>query len=346
MDQWDITVDKKTKPHAKRISHFAGYLIAGAALVWVFHDFHADALVQNITRINWGWIIAAVVLDILSYLCQGLRWRLLLLPRGKISSLRTTQAIYIGLFTNEIVPMRLGEVVRAYLISRWLSADFFSIIPSIMVERLFDGIWLALGTALIAMFVPLPRDLLDAGDILGVFMLIAVFLFLFIIFRKKNTNPEKSRILSRWKPIRFLSSLMEKVTGGLREIGISWSFYAAFAVSLLMLLFQILAFWFVMLGYGLSLSFWIGAVVLLIEHLGTTIPNAPSNIGAYQFFCVVGLTLFGVQKTIAAGFSLVVFIILTIPLWIIGFLALSMSGMTLSSIRNDINKLRTSENPT
>jgi hypothetical protein len=78
---------------------------------------------------------------------------------------------------------------------------------------------------------------------------------------------------------------------------------------------------------------------LLIVHLGTAIPNAPANVGTYQFFCVVGLTLFGVEKTLATGFSVVVFLLLTVPLWIIGFFALSRSGMTLSTIRNEINKL-------
>jgi hypothetical protein len=48
----------------------------------------------------------------------------------------------------------------------------------------------------------------------------------------------------------------------------------------------------VMVSYGLRLSFWIGMAVYLIVQLGTLIPNAPANVGAYQFFCVVGLRLF------------------------------------------------------
>ncbi len=90
---------------------------------------------------------------------------------------------------------------------------------------------------------------------------------------------------------------------------------------------------------GLDLSLWAGAVVLLVVHIGTAIPNAPSNVGTYQFFCVVGLELFGIDKTLATGFSVVVFIVLTIPLWVLGLLAVSRSGMTLSFIRSEIGKI-------
>jgi len=69
-------------------------------------------------------------------------------------------------------------------------------------------------------------------------------------------------------------------------------------------------------------------------------PNAPANVGTYQFFTVVGLTLFGVEKTLASGFSVVVFVLLTAPLWVIGILALNRSGMTLTEIRNEINRLK------
>jgi hypothetical protein len=79
----------------------------------------------------------------------------------------------------------------------------------------------------------------------------------------------------------------------------------------------------------------VGAIALLVVHLGTALPNAPGNVGTYQFFCVVALTLFGVDKAVAAGFSLVVFVLLTAPLWAIGALAFSRSGLTLGRVRRE-----------
>jgi uncharacterized membrane protein YbhN (UPF0104 family) len=101
---------------------------------------------------------------------------------------------------------------------------------------------------------------------------------------------------------------------------------------------QTFSFWFIMKAYGFHFSFWVGAAILVIVIFGTALPNVPANIGAYQFFCVVGLTLFGVGKTAAAGFSLVAFTLLTIPPLAIGFFALARSGMTLASIKENIKR--------
>lgn len=318
-----------------------GYLLAAACLLWVFHDIHPGRFLSCVTAVNWGWVALAVAFDVLTYLCQGLRWHILLRPVGDISAMRATQAIYAGLFTNEVLPMRVGELVRAYLVSRWVSADFSSILPSMVVERLLDGVWLAVGIGLTTLFVPLPRDLLAAGDVLGVAVLAATCLFIYLVLRKQETPadalPEGP---SGGRPLRLLKSSVGRLSTGLRQIGATRSFYVAFGLSFFLLALQALSFWLIMWAYGLRLSFWAGAVVFLIVHLGTAIPNAPANVGAYQFFCVVGLTLFGVEKTLATGFSVTVFVLLTLPLWAIGFFALSRSGMTLRAVREEIRRQR------
>jgi hypothetical protein len=72
---------------------------------------------------------------------------------------------------------------------------------------------------------------------------------------------------------------------------------------------------------------------LLVVRLGTAIPNAPANVGSVQFFTVLALRLFGEDKTIAAGFSMVYFLALTAPLWILGLLDISRTGISLSTIQ-------------
>jgi glycosyltransferase 2 family protein len=315
-----------------------GYLLAGAGLVWVLYDIRFEKLLGHLTRIDWGWLALAIICDVLSYMCQGLRWKLLLRPVCRISTLHLTQAIYVGLLTNEVLPMRIGELVRAYLVSRWEMIKFIMVIPSIMIERLFDGVWLALLFGLTTIFVPLPERLLKAGETFGVVVVIATVLLLYFVF-SQGIASKKQVQESRWKPLRMATPLIDRLADGLRGIGFTRSFYLATILSLAFLLLQGLAFWLVMVGYGLHLSFWEGMVVFIIVHLGTLIPNAPANVGSYQFFCVVGLKLFGVEKSLATGFSLVVFALLTLPLFIIGFAALSFSGTTMQSIREEVHCL-------
>jgi lysylphosphatidylglycerol synthase-like protein len=107
-----------------------------------------------------------------------------------------------------------------------------------------------------------------------------------------------------------------------------------------MLAAQILALWFMMLACRIDLPLGAAAIALLVVRLGTAIPNAPANVGSFQFFTVLALRLFGEDKTVAAGFSMAYFLALTVPLWTLGLLAISRTGMSLSTIRFEAAALR------
>jgi uncharacterized protein (TIRG00374 family) len=287
-----------------------------------------------------------MVIDILSYVVQGVRWKLLLRGKGRLSLLRVTQAIYVGLFTNEILPLRIGELVRSYLVSRWLSKDLMSIFPSIAVERLMDSVWLSVLIGLSAFAVPLPDRLIESEKILGAVVLIGTGLFLYLVLREEKKLEEQGtgglyllKYPSLWKPLRVAKNFVDRLALEMKEIGLTRYFYASFGISIFIILFEIFAFWLIMYAFNLNLPFTVGAVVFLIVHLGTALPNAPGNVGTYQFFTVVGLSLFGVDKTVAAGFSVAVFIILTIPLIGLGLVAFIHAGIPLSRIRGEINRM-------
>ena len=95
-----------------------------------------------------------------------------------------------------------------------------------------------------------------------------------------------------------------------------------------------------MLACRIDLPLRAGAIVLLTVRLGTAIPNAPANVGSSQLFTVLALSMFGVEKTVAAGFSIVYFLTLTAPLWAIGLFAISAAGMNLSTLRSEAAGLR------
>ncbi len=319
-----------------------GYLFAFACLAWVFHDIHPRQLLSTIKVTNWWFVIGAVLFDVLTYLLQGLRWRLLLNPIGRLGTVKATQAIYVGLFTNEVLPLRFGEVVRAFLVSRWLKTGMASVVPSMVVERFLDSVWLLASVAIVAVLMPLPGNLVRAGKLLGVLVAAALAVFVWMVIRQER-RLEQGKIDEKQHPTKMLvaiSNFSAEIASGLREIGLSPQLYSALATSGAMLACQGLAIWLTILACGLDLGIFAGAVVTVVIRIGTAIPNAPANVGSFQFFTVLGLGLFQVEKAIAAGFSLVAFAVLTIPLWAIGLLSLSNSGMSLSKIRAEIASLR------
>jgi uncharacterized membrane protein YbhN (UPF0104 family) len=315
-----------------RLKRVAGYLLALVGLAWVLYDVHPRQLLAHITVREWRWAGAAIVADILAFTGQGWRWSVLLAPIGRISVIRATQGIYAGLFTSEVVPLRAGELARAFLVSRWLSVGVGRVISSIAVERLLDGITLAFGLGAAAVFVPLPHSIARTADIFGIGMITGALGFLYFVFRFGKRPAVQIEPPGRVRA--FLLSLLEAS----RSIILSGNLLPASGISFLVLGFEALGFWLMMPACGLTVSFWTGAVVFFIVRLGTAIPNAPGNVGSYQLFTTLGLTLFGIDKATAAGFSIVVFLVLTVPVWVIGPLALTAAGMSLTNIRREIHR--------
>ncbi len=320
---------KGARTSSARWKKWVVYSLALAALVWVFHDVHSQRLLATMVIKNWWFMVAAIAVDILTYVLQGARWSLLLLSAGKLRTVKATQAIYAGLFTNEVLPLRLGEVVRAYLVSRWIGVKVSTIVPSMVIERLLDGLWLSIGIAFAATVIPLPGKLVDAGGVLAGIVVIGAAIFVWIVYRqgKKLETGDKDPARSA------IASVISNFAEGLAAIGVSKQLVLAGLFSGGMLLCQALAAWYMMLSLGIKLPLSAAATVMIIVRLGTSIPNAPANAGSFQFFTVLAMGLFGVDKTTAAGYSVVDFFVLTAPLWLLGLLAVWQTGMSFSSLR-------------
>jgi hypothetical protein len=88
-------------------------------LFWVLHGYPINELGPTLRSLDYRWVFLAVVADLAVYVAHGWRWRTLLTPVAEVSFWRTVQSIYIGLFANELLPLRPGEVIRCYLLAHW-----------------------------------------------------------------------------------------------------------------------------------------------------------------------------------------------------------------------------------
>lgn len=317
------------------------YLLALAGLLWVVHDIHPEKALHDLRGIRWGWVVLGIVLDLLSFVVQGVRWRQLLSSFAPVRLEQTVRAIYAGLFANQILPLRSGELLRAFLVSRDTRIGFTQVLTTIGVERLMDGVVLATALGVVSFYVTLPGEFERAANIFGAVILSFALLFItgVIYLNRYPVLPEGAHPLRRRIRRKFAPFLE-----GVRVTGTAAGFCGAAAISPFIPTLQILALWAMSRGYGIGLGIWPMAAVLLIINFGVALPNAPANVGSYQFFCVLGLTLLGVQKTRAAGFSIVVYLLLTIPFLFFGFLALARSGLSVAAMRAQTAELL--RNPT
>ena len=316
------------RKYSSTILLIATNIFSIGCLYWVLRDAELTNLKEELRTTNWGWVTVAVVSDILVYFWHAWRWSLLLTPLAKVPFWNSLRAIYVGLFANEVLPFRTGEVIRCVLLSRWTELPLSVSLSSALIERIFDGIWLVICLIITIRFVPtLPEYIKDGGVVLAVFVLICGALLGVAMFYKQQSMHvfSKNRILSK------LNVLIED----LHIIGHSKYLYFSSLTSLPYLLMQIVPIYALAKGYpGFDLTIGQAATLMVILRLGSVVPQAPGNVGAFQALTVVGLELFGVTGGVAKRFSLVMWSVITVPLLIAGFVALAVTGIRMAELRS------------
>src|SRR6266542_1170816 len=145
-----------------------GYTLSAVSLIWVFRGFNLQQTLADLESLDWRYVSVAVVFDLSVYLSHGWRWNILLRPVARVPFWRSVQAIYIGLYANEVLPLRTGEVIRCYLLAHWNNIPITIAGASAAIERILDGIWLVIAMLITTRLVPLPQYLVDGTEILGI----------------------------------------------------------------------------------------------------------------------------------------------------------------------------------
>ncbi|HWR16111.1 MAG TPA: lysylphosphatidylglycerol synthase transmembrane domain-containing protein [Terriglobales bacterium] len=319
------------------------YVIAALALYWVFHDVHWGALVDQFKQLSWGWVSVIVFWDVLSFYVQGIRWQILLQPLGKLSYWRTTQAIYVGLLTSEILPLRAGEIIRGILVARWLGRKFHDVLPSMAVERMFDAFWFSGAMIATALLIDVPPQIRVGTNVMAAAAILGIIVFVYVV---KKTHYAENVVDLNAEPKNLVEKLrfaLFEIRVELKQIGLGRRFWTSGLVSGLLHVVQALAFLSILKACGVDLPLLASIAVFLVVHLGIAIPNAPANVGTFQLFCVLGLTFFGVEKSTAAAVSVIAFAILTFPVLLIGVLATLQAGFSLTSFHTQLRDMSTQQ---
>jgi uncharacterized protein (TIRG00374 family) len=304
-----------------------GYCVSAACLIWVLHGYPLDELGPTLRSLDYRWVALAVAADLAVYIVHTWRWTTLLVPVARVGFWRTVQAIYIGLFANEVLPLRSGEAIRCYLLAHWNGLRLSLSFASAALERIIDGVWMLAAFFITASFVHgIPRDLTIMVQVLALVLLFGSGLLCWIVMRKRHAHAVLNE--SRW------SSILRHIVEGLHLMGNPRTLGLTGAISLLYLGLQILAYFALMRAYGLDLSFWAAGGVLTLVRLSTVVPNAPGNLGLINLACVMALGLFEVERTDAKTFSIILFVALTLPLLIGGAIATALAGVNIGELRD------------
>lgn len=312
---------------------WVAYLISAVCLWWVYHNFEWSSEIPRLKAVHWRWIVLAACFDFLVYLVQAWRWNALLKPVKRVPFWRTVQAIYIGLFANEVLPLKSGEIVRCYLVAHWNHIPFPKVFSSAMIERLIDGIILVAGFCFILRLGQLPRQVNYGVAVLVALVIVLGTLVIFAVLNKRFARHVTTG--HRW------SESLLMIVEGLHLMARSPSSIQACFGSLLYLGLQVVPVYALLAGYQLGLGWTAAVVVLLITRLGTIVPGAPSNIGVFQLVAFISLnTVLHVEAETAKSVAFLMFLVISVPLLAGGSIALGLTGKDLHEVYDQARSYR------
>ncbi len=245
----------------------------------------------------------------------------------------TFTALIIGLFINNVLPARIGELARAYVLSRKKGFTFTYSFSTVLVDRFFDLTGLLLLT-----FFFFPKQQFPPRISQGIYLIIGLAIVcivgILILSRERFANHLSSKLMKVEKS--FLTRFAKTILGiqeNLKRITSPLLILLFAAISFSTWFCMSLALYAVILALNISVPFVCIPFVCALLNMGITIPSSPGYIGLYQFLLVYLLSLFGVPKYEAFAVSLLYHASWYIPYTIIGFLLLLREHLKIRDIR-------------
>lgn len=287
-----------------------------------------DALRQADPR--WvGLLVAFMTIDVL---LRGLRWRLLLRPVADVPYRTALAALLVGYLANNILPARLGELVRAHVLGDRTGVSRPTVLGTIVVERIADTA-VAVAIASAAILVLSVRGVVASAVLVG-FALTALLVLLVGVGILAHRIPGVARVrgaLVRWPRV---TSMLSRLREGLAVAGRPRTLAGAVALSVASWSCTVLAF--AAAGQAVAIEPTIGQAALLAAgvNLATAIPSAPGYVGTFELAAVAIAASVGIADVPALAVALLIHAVSLMLTSIAGAVVVMRSG--LATLRLDV----------
>jgi uncharacterized protein (TIRG00374 family) len=332
----------------KRLNLIIGILISALFIYLAFRRVQLSDIISSLRSANYFFILPNMAVVILGMMIRAERWRYLLGSIGRFKAKELFPSVMIGFMANNLLPARLGEVVRAYSLGAKTGHSRSSIFATIVLERLFDSLSLLAMFWLVILFIPFPAPVKKFGIVT---LIVNLLIIIFLIILKRHTT---SLVRLALKICFFLP---EKITGRLEHImykfaqglSIFQNRRALFVIviwSVILWLITALSNYFVFMAFGLYPSIAASFILLIFVAAGVMLPSAPGFVGVFQaatigaFVLLNNLSLlgqqsigpFGVTKGEALSFSIILWLCSFLPVTLLGLYYLRREHLSLKSL--------------
>lgn len=327
-----------------------------AFLLWLVLKDVPLGEVWEVVRVANFWLLGlAVGIGYLNYLFRSIRWGLLLRPISSETSLYSRfSAMNIGFMATNLIPLRVGEFVRPYALSRMEPVSVSGAFGSLVVERFLDSLTIGALIFVAVAASDFPENPvvwgLSFGILLEGFLLLLAGILSFMILLLVFPRPVVGLVegVARFLPpkvSRLVVDVLEAFLDGLKVLRSPVLLLKAVAWSVGIWLFQSFSFWVAFLAFGIHVGFDVALFVNGTVALAVAAPAAPGFLGTFQAGVTGGLGVYGVPEAaavaVAFGFHLGGFIPVTATglyfAWKLG-LSISEVGSSETAVEEAVEK--------
>ena len=286
-----------------------GITVSVALIAWMIVTFNWHEVFDAMRSMKIWPVFPTLALVGLHWYLRSLRWRYLLPPAAESPSLRVLfDSFMAGNFATFTLPLRAGEFVRAFLLSRQSKYTFPTAFASIVIERFFDLVTVLFSFAVVLFYVPNMPELVSQGArALGILAIIILVVMLTGVYA-----PEFLTKMAKFFTAKFPGNLrnialkfLDDLLHGLTILKHPRNMAMVTFLSILVWLSCYAFYWGFLYFFDLPNTFLVGVAVSVIIALMVAAPSAPGFVGVYEYACIVGLGLFNVPKELALAYALV-----------------------------------------
>lgn len=329
----------------KRVRLWIGLAISVICLVLALRGVDFEGLGQALQSIRWPYLLLAVITLLLAVWLRAVRWRALFYPQTELSLSTLFSIINIGYLFINVLPMRVGELVRAYLAGELLGTGTPRALSTIILERAIDVLTVVLLLLGIAPFIPLPLWAARAGLLAGSGAVVLIVAMVVVALRRER-GVRMGEWLGRWVPERFRGSFTTawaSLLDGFIVVKEPRQLLRVALLSVAVWTGSALTNYWVLVGFALPVPPTAAVLVVCTVALGMVIPSSPGYIGVFESLVVLALSLFGIDRELALAYALVAHGISYASLSLLGVIGLWKESLSYDEVRAKVREMSAGE---
>lgn len=331
----------------KMKKRYIGAVISLVLLFLVFQKMDFTEIVKNLKLFNLKNLILAIPLYFAGYILRAKRWKALMLNLPHVRSKTLLGITFVGYAVNCFMPARAGDFYRAHLAGNSFGLSRVSIVSSILLERILDGIVVFGFLLFVMMFFYNQPWLYNVAFSAGA-LFFGVFGLIYWMIKFGNMEKFFRKITVVFKkygmPIRIVAGMRKgtkhiaSFIDGFEVLNQPKILAKSFLFTTSIWLVECLFLFVIINGFGVKLGLPVAMFLLCLTVFSSMVPSLSIHTGPYQCAFILALNAFSINKEMAIAMAFVTQIIIISFLAITGAFYMFKYHIKVEDIKHEIEE--------